>query len=177
MFYAKNQYPLFILSFYSWMEKKRSEFAVGVSMPKTFNRTAGDVWETPSDTFEFACDYFHVFPRLDVASTNENKLCEFNFTEIDNALRQQWFFDSWMNPPYSKASKWIEYAYHQNQINNINIIALLNVTTETNAWQSFVLHGMAEIYFLAGRVRFFQNGVIAKNTSQHPSALVCWRKK
>ena len=42
-------------------------------MPKTFNRTAGDVWETPPDIFEMACDYFHVYPRLDVASTNENK--------------------------------------------------------------------------------------------------------
>ena len=61
--------------------KKRSEFVVGVIMPKTFNRTAGDVWETPPDIFEFACDYFHVYPRLDVASTHENKLCEFHFTE------------------------------------------------------------------------------------------------
>jgi len=150
---------------------------VGVIMPKTFNRTAGDVWETPPDIFEFACDYFHVYPRLDVASTDENKLCEFHFTEIDNALRQDWFFDSFMNPPYSKASKWIEYAFHQNQIHNINIIALLNVTTETYGWQNFILHGMAEVYFLSGRLKFFQNGVISKNPSQHPSALVCWRKK
>ena len=58
----------------------------------------------------------------------------------------------------------------------INIIALLNATTDTYAWQNFILHGMAEIYFISGRLRFFQNGVVSKNPSQHPSALVCWRK-
>ena len=159
------------------MKKKRSEFVAGVIMPKSFNRTAGDVWETPPDTFEFACDYFHVYPRLDVASTDENKLCEFHFTEKEDGLSQKWFYDSWCNPPYSQASKWIEKAFRENKENNINIIALLNVTTETFAWQNFILHGMAEIYFISGRLSFFQNGVIAKNSSQHPSALVCWRKK
>ena len=177
VFYAKDLYQLVILSCYSWMEKKRSEFAVGVIMPKQFNRTAGDVWETPPDIFEMACDYFHVYPRLDVASTNENKLCEFHFTENEDGLSQTWFLDSWLNPPYSKASKWIEKAFRENQKNNINIIALLNATTDTYAWQNFILHGMSEIYFISGRLKFFQNGVISKNPSQHPSALVCWRKK
>jgi len=174
---AKDSYQLVILNYYSWMEKKRSEFVVGVIMPKSFNRTAGDVWETPPDIFELACDYFHVYPRLDVASTNENKLCEFHFTENEDGLSQTWFLDSWCNPPYSKASKWIEKAFKENKKNNINIIALLNATTDTYAWQNYILHGMAEIYFISGRLKFFQNGVISKNPSQHPSALVCWRKK
>ena len=177
VFYAKDLYQLVILSCYSWMEKKRSEFVAGVIMPKSFNRTAGDVWETPPDTFEFACDYFHVYPRLDVASTDENKLCEFHFTENEDGLFQTWFMDSWCNPPYSKASKWIEKAFRENKKNNINIIALLNATTDTYAWQNYILHGMAEIYFIAGRLRFIKNGVLSKNPSQHPSALVCWRKQ
>ncbi len=176
-FCVKDSLVLEIQNCYSWMEKKRSEFVVGVIMPKTFNRTAGDVWETPPDIFEFACDYFHVYPRLDVASTDENKLCEFHFTEKDDGLKQNWFIDSYMNPPYSRASKWIHKAFSENQKNNINIIALLNATTDTYAWQNFILHGMAEIYFISGRLRFFQNGVVSKNPSQHPSALVCWRKK
>ena len=74
------------------------------------------------------------------------------------------------------ASKWIEKAYNENKKNNINIIALLNATTDTIAWHQFILYEKAEIHFLKGRVRFNVNGLRSKHPSQHPSALICWRK-
>gem|GEM_PF-2396254 len=146
-------------------------------MTKNFSKTANDVWETPIQIFEFAKAYFQVFPKLDVASTHENSLCEFHFTEREDGLKQTWFKDVWMNPPYSKASKWIQKASEENKKNNINIIALLNVTTDTRAWHNFVLSNKTEICFLEGRVRFNQHGIRAKHPSQHPSCLVCWRKR
>ena len=148
----------------------------GVIMPKNFARTANDVWETPPDVFEMACDIFHVYPRLDVASTHENKLCEFNFTEIDDGLRQNWWTTVWCNPPFSKAGKWIEKCFNENKKNNIDIIALLNVSTDTHAWQNYILHGMSDIFWISGRIRFNKDGQRSKYPSQHPCALVCWRK-
>ena len=158
------------------MKKKKLEYVRGVNMPKNFSTVPNDMYETPKDIFHFACDYFQVYPKLDVASTDENKLCEFNFTEKQNGLNQNWFFDSWMNCPYSNASQWIEKAYNENKKNNINIIALLNSTTDTIAWHEYILYDKAEIHFLKGRVRFNVNGLRSKHPSQHPSALICWRK-
>jgi len=145
-------------------------------MTKNFSKTVNDVWETPRQIFEFAKAYFQVFPELDVASTHENSLCDFHFTEREDGLKQTWFKDVWMNPPYSKASKWIQKASEENKKNNINIIALLNVTTDTHAWHDHILGNQTEIVFLEGRVRFNQYGIPAKHPSQHPSCLVCWRK-
>ena len=114
-------------------------------MTKNFSKTTNDVWETPIQIYEFAKAYFQIFPELDVASTHENSLCEFHFTEREDGLKQTWFKDVWMNPPYSKASKWIQKASEENKKNNINIIALLNVTTDTRAWHNFVLSNKTEI--------------------------------
>ena len=145
-------------------------------MTKNFSKTSNDVWETPRQIFEFAKAYFQVFPELDVASTHENSLCDFHFTEREDGLKQTWFKDVWMNPPYSKASKWIQKASEENKKNNINIIALLNVTTDTHAWHDHILGNKTEICFLDARVRFNQHCIPAKHPSQHPSCLVCWRK-
>ena len=146
-------------------------------MTKNFAKVKNDVWETPDNYFHLATDIFGVYPRLDVCATEKNRKCEFYFDEFSDGLKQDWFFDSWMNCPYSKASKWIYKAYDESKKNNINVIALLNVTTDTKAFHDCILENKAEIYFIKGRIKFIKDGNLSKQPSQHPSCFVCWRKK
>ena len=103
--------------------------------------------------------------------------------EEDNGLEQNWFADSWMNCPYSNASKWIRKAWYENKKNNINVLALLNVTSDTVAWHDCILETNSstkqnvEIYFIKGRLRFIKDGHLSHHPSQHPSCYVLWRKR
>ena len=144
-------------------------------MTKNFAKIKNDVWETPDDIFHQATDIFSVFPRLDVCADHENRKCEFYFDEIANGLSQEFFWDSWCNPPYSQASKWIYKCFDQSKKNNINVLALLNVTTDTKAWHDCILENKAEIFFIKGRIKFIKNGILSTQASQHPSCFVCWR--
>lgn len=71
-------------------------------------------WTTPRDLFdeldaEFGFD-------LDVASTDENALCERHYTESDDGLAQQWSGTVWCNPPYGREiAKWMRKAAESNR--------------------------------------------------------------
>ena len=91
-------------------------------MTKNFANVKNDVWETPDNIFHHATDIFGVYPRLDVCATEQNRKCEFYFDEVANGLNQNWFFDTWMNPPYSNASKWIYKAYEESIKGRIKFI-------------------------------------------------------
>ncbi len=149
-----------------------------VNTMKNFSRIKNDVWETPDTVFLDACTWSEIVPKLDVCTNGLNSKCEFYFTEEDNGLEQNWFADSWMNCPYSNASKWIDKAYEENQKNNINVLALLTVTTDTRSWHNCILNKRnVEIYFIKGRLRFIKDGHMSEQPSQHPSCYVLWRKR
>ena len=61
--------------------------------------------------------------------------------------------------------------------NNINVLALLNVTTDTRAFHDCILDQKAEIYFIKGRIKFIKDGILSTQASQHPSCFVCWRRQ
>ena len=145
-------------------------------MTKNFSKIKNDVWETPDQIFHQATNIFSVYPRLDVCATSENRKCEFYFDEIADGLTQIFWLDSWCNPPYSQASKLIKKCHDESKKNNINVIALLNVTPDTKAWHEYILNNKAEIFFIKGRIKFIKNGNVSSQPSQHPSCLVCWRK-
>jgi len=150
---------------------------------KNFSRVKNDVWETPDTVFLDACTWAEIEPKLDVCTNGNNSKCDFYFTEEDNGLEQNWFADSWMNCPYSNASKWIRKAWYENKKNNINVLALLNVTSDTVAWHDCILETNSstkqnvEIYFIKGRLRFIKDGHLSHQPSQHPSCYVLWRKR
>tara|TARA_R100000963_G_C4551788_1_gene44451 strand:- start:27 stop:482 length:456 start_codon:yes stop_codon:yes gene_type:complete len=146
-------------------------------MTKNFAKIKNDVWETPYTVFQDAVSFFGIHPKLDVCADQFNTKCDFYYTEADDGLKQIWWTDAWLNAPYSEASKWIYKAYEENQKNNINIIALLNVTTDTRAWHDCILNDKAEIYFIKGRLKFLKDGKMSKQASQHPSCYVCWRSR
>ena len=144
---------------------------------KNFARVKNDVWETPESIFLDECMKFEVEQELDVCANEFNTKCRFFFTEKDDGLKQNWFTNSWLNAPYSEASKWIYKAYAENKKNNINILALLNVTTDTRAWHDCILNKPnVDIFFIKGRIKFIKDGKMSAQASQHPSCYVFWSK-
>lgn len=93
---------------------------------------------------------------LDVASSVENHLCEFYFTEEDDGLSQEWIGKRiWCNPPYSNTKKWVQYAIEQcyYQGNCEEVVMLLPARTCTK-WFRLIYDHATEISFIHGRLKF-----------------------
>ena len=130
-------------------------------------------WETPRELF-VRCDSIWHFD-LDVASSDDNALCEQHFTKDSDALEQSWGgHRSWMNPPYGREiAAWVEKAARESEKPNTIVVGLLPARTDTAWWTRWVEPMAAEIQFLSGRVRFCIGG-IQQQSSPFPSALVRW---
>lgn len=130
-------------------------------------------WETPRELFD-RCDSIWHFD-LDVASSDENALCERHFTKDNDALKQSWGGRrSWMNPPYGREiAAWVEKAARESEKPNTIVVGLLPARTDTTWWTRWVEPVAAEIQFLSGRVRFCIGGV-QQQSAPFPSVLVRW---
>lgn len=70
-------------------------------------------WSTPRDLFDELNAEFHF--DLDVASTDENALCEKHYTKDDDGLSNEWTGSVWCNPPYGREiGKWMRKAAESN---------------------------------------------------------------
>ncbi len=141
-------------------------------------KSKSDNWATPRYLFEETCKQFNVFPDLDVCASELNRKCWYYFDENTDGLKQQWDQTFWMNPPFSNAGKWIEYAFNQHRKWNVSGIALLASRTDTKAWHKFIFNDPnCEVIFLEGRIKYLdENNIESKNPSPFPSAVVCWNK-
>lgn len=72
------------------------------------------------------------------------------YTEEDNGLIQPWFGRVWLNPPYSNIEPWMKLITEHG-----NGIALINATTDTNAFFNYGWYKADGMLFLKGRVRFY----------------------
>ena len=136
-----------------------------------------DYFETPSNIFLDACEFFKVYPTLDVCATKQNTKCQNYFSS--NALEKNWSEDFFMNCPYSNGHPaiWVKYAYLQHVKHNVNGLALLPSSTGSEYWHNYIFDGKAEILFWRGRIRFNLDGVKTKFNPTFDSVFVCWRKK
>lgn len=132
-----------------------------------------DQWLTPLWLFDLLHQEFHF--DLDAAATDENTLCDKWYTEEQNGLIQPWFGSVWINPPYSQMRQWVEKAYREAELGNVEMAVLLVAArTDTRAWWDYIRKG--EVRFLPGRLKFeHPNG--AKHSAPFPSAVVVFRKK
>jgi site-specific DNA-methyltransferase (adenine-specific) len=64
----------------------------------------------------------------------------------------EWGTSTFVNPPYSDVSKWIEKAHEEWKRGN-TVVMLINAITDTIAFHRYIL-GNAEIRFIKGRVKF-----------------------
>lgn len=71
-------------------------------------------WTTPKDLFDELNVEFNF--TLDVASTDENALCNRHYTEKEDGLTKRWNGNVWCNPPYGREiGKWLKKASETNE--------------------------------------------------------------
>lgn len=121
-----------------------------------------DEYGTDPHLLTEACNTYHILPELDVCTNLTNRKCYYFFTKDDDALTKQWDKDFFMNPPYSKISDFMPYAYRQHRKHKVNGIILTYSKTDTNWWHQYV-ENKAEVHFIRGRLKFLnQNGKIPR---------------
>ena len=88
-----------------------------------------------------------------------------------DGLANYWTGDVWCNPPYGKhIHKWLYRASIHKKV-----IALIFARTDTRIFHEYVFNKAHSIYFLEGRIKFFDtDGREAEDNAGAPSCLVSW---
>ena len=138
-----------------------------------FNRgmrtSATDEWCTPADLFAELDSEFRF--TLDVASTDENALCERHYTKREDGLAQPWDGSVWCNPPYGgEIGKWMKKAAQTDR--GGVVVCLVPARTDTRWWHEYVAGRASEVRFIKGRLRFSGSG-----SAPFPSAVVIYDKR
>lgn len=117
---------------------------------------ANDNWRTPKALFDTLNNEFNFI--ADIASSDNNKLCELNLTESNSAF--DYDFSQlemggalWCNPPYSNVQPWIDLAI-KNQSLGLFTVMLLNQDTSVK-WFCDAVAKVNEIRFITG---YYKNG-------------------
>lgn len=88
----------------------------------------------------------------------------------EDGLVQPWAGKVYLNPPYSSVLPWVIRAAQHAQAGG-EVLALINASTDTAAWQSYVLvHG--EVCLLSKRVAFGKPGSMKTTPNPMASAVV-----
>lgn len=131
-------------------------------------------FRTPQFIFEGAMDMFDVFFTLDVAASNENRLCNWYMDEEMNALSQRWWGHVWCNPPYNDISPWVDKAICQLQEGNILTCTFLVPASTCTYWFEKLWSHAKQIIFISGRLKFEGPNInsSSKAAATNPSVLV-----
>jgi len=114
-------------------------------------------WRTPAELFDDLNDEFQF--TLDAAASVENALCSQFYTEIENALQQDWSWAIrvWVNPPYGRGViDWVRKAYLESRKGAL-VCMLLPSRTGTQWFYEFAPMAR-DVRFLRGRLKFDDGG-------------------
>lgn len=118
---------------------------------------SNDNWRTPPEVFNTLNKEFEFV--ADMACTEENKLCEYGFTEKDDSLSFDWAAEIaeevaggncyvWLNCPYSNPMPWVKKALEA-QSKGLGVVMLLNADTSVG-WFAEALKGVSEVRNIVG---------------------------
>lgn len=120
-------------------------------MDRVFFSSASDMWETPQELFDSLDSVFHF--DLDVCAVPENAKCENFFSPDQDGLAMPWYGTCWCNPPYGRlVGRWVKKAF-DSYLEGCSVVMLLPSRTDTR-WFHDYIYGIADIYFLRGRLKF-----------------------
>jgi len=113
-----------------------------------------DYWRTPPSIFNPLNAIFNF--ELDLAASDSNHLCEFYFSENDNALDKTLIHvigtgAIWCNPPYSDIMPWVNKCIELSE--GRNVVMLIPADTSVK-WFAKAFENCCECIFLEGRVSF-----------------------
>lgn len=116
-----------------------------MSMFKSYH--TGDSWATPKDLynklneeFSFNCDP-----------------CPLNDHPTIDGLSLDWGTSTYVNPPYSKPTPWIQKAIEESKKGN-TVVMLLRGDTSTKWFHDLVFPNADEVRYLKGRLKFGNKG-------------------
>ena len=109
-------------------------------------------WYTPQKYIESARIVMGSIDLDPASSAEANKTIQADkfFTEKEDGLKQEWYGNVWLNPPYSKVSNFVDKLL-DSEITQA--IALVNNCTET-AWFARMVQSAKALVFHTGRLRF-----------------------
>ena len=129
-----------------------------------------DEWLTPPELVK-ALGEFDLDPcqPIDPPFTHAKK----GYNILDNGLAQDWFGRVWLNPPYgTETAKWLKrLSEHKNGI------ALTFARTETKMFFNYVWDKADSIFFIKGRLRFYNVLGERMGTAGAPSCLISYNKE
>lgn len=131
------------------------------------NNTTRDEWETPQEIFNILNKQYNFC--FDCCSNGFNFKCSKYSSDFEKET--DIFVTSWMNPPFSKASKMFEHFF---RIINRGVAIYRCDNVETKIWQELIFKKADWIFFPKGRVSYYlatenANGI---KGSRFPSALI-----
>jgi phage N-6-adenine-methyltransferase len=112
-------------------------------------------WKTPSWLYDQICELAGIdFFDIDAAADGKNNLCIRYYTEENSGLAKSWDGNTFCNPPFCDAGKWVDKALHENIVNSKKyIFALVLPVGCSQRWY----HALAEeaiIYIPNIRISF-----------------------
>jgi len=124
---------------------------------------ANDLWRTPPEVIEYIERKFGEI-KIDLCSSDENKVCEFNLTEDDNFLDDSWLSNSmvdigdlcWCNPPYSKPLPFVKQCVKWSNA-GYAVAMILNMDTSTK-WFDVIEKNASIVMPVTGARIAFLNG-------------------
>ena len=123
---------------------------MGIGKNNDFNSKAVD-YSTPLSLFNPLAEEFNL--KIDVCVTSENAKLDTYWTIDDDALKQDWVGNCWMNPPFSRhLNKWVKKAWQDSKKFGGTKVCLVPVRSNTKWWGEIIKD--AEIRFIIGEVNF-----------------------
>ena len=131
-----------------------------------------DLWQTPKPLFAKLHKEFSF--TMDVAASEENKLCDIYYGEKSNALCNYWDKSNWCNPPYSNIAPWVEKAIKEHERGK-TIVMLVPADTSVK-WFKLAYESCNEVRLISGRISFI-NAETKKpvNGNSKGSVIFIWR--
>src|SRR5699024_7439064 len=112
-------------------------------------------------------------------ANENNNLCEYYFTEQDNALECSWYLERcFCNPPFSKKAEFIEKAYKEVMEGNCPICVMilpLN-SMDTAAWHKYI-EGKFHYEILEGRISFIDPETKKPKSGNNSGTVIVYFKK
>jgi len=134
-------------------------------------------WETPLDFFNKLNRRFKF--TLDPCSTDANHKCPKHYTIEENGLSKSWQGETvFVNPPYGDVGAWVKKAYEESTSNGATVVMLIPSRTDTKYWHDYIMQSASAIYFIKGRLKFYNKAVAddtgksTMNAAPFPSAVV-----
>jgi phage N-6-adenine-methyltransferase len=144
-----------------------------------FKGNRAEDFRTPREFMEFLWIEFKFSPWLDACASDFNHLAPTYYTKEYSCLDQEWFGDTWINPPYGRAIvPFLEKCNEQIFNPDVDkIFALLPARTDTKWFHDIVLKTAPDIYFIKGRFKFKHKSAVKNANAPFASMLVIYHGK